>query len=288
MGASGARRAWLRGSGGVGLLALTGVPYRANSPSMRTPTFPAQALESLFHEQTIVTLEQLRDALGDPARSTVFRKLGELEYLSSYSHRGKYYTLRSIARFSAQGLWSCRSVWFSQFGTLLDTAQALVTSSRTGYTAAELRAILHVKTKHALAQLVRSRRLSRESMGSVYVYFSSDNKGARQQQQRRLAQAGRSSAALIVTNPDLATEEAKAMILLFYSLLDEKQRRLYAGLESLKLGHGGDVHIASLLEIDPHTVARGRQELLAGEVDPGRVRAKGGGRPSQEKKRRTW
>jgi len=255
---------------------------------MRTPTFPAQALESLFHEQTIVTLEQLRDALGDPARSTVFRKLGELEYLSSYSHRGKYYTLRSIARFSAQGLWSCRSVWFSQFGTLLDTAQALVTSSRTGYTAAELRAILHVKTKHALAQLVRSRRLSRESMGSVYVYFSSDNKGARQQQQRRLAQAGRSSAALIVTNPDLATEEAKAMILLFYSLLDEKQRRLYAGLESLKLGHGGDVHIASLLEIDPHTVARGRQELLAGEVDPGRVRAKGGGRPSQEKKRRTW
>jgi len=253
---------------------------------MRTPKFTTQALRQLFREKRIVTLEQLRDALGDPARSTVFRKLGELEYLSSYSHRGKYYTLRSIARFSAQGLWSCHAVWFSRFGNLLETAEALVGSSRMGFTAAELRAVLHVKTKHALAQLVGSDRLGRESIDSVYVYFSADRKVARRQREKRLTQAERSSAALIVANPDLATEEAKAMILLFYSLLDEKQRRLYAGLESLKLGHGGDSHIASLLEIDPHTVARGRQELLSGEVDPGRVRAKGGGRPSQEKKRR--
>ena len=253
---------------------------------MRNPKFSADALSRLFQQETMVTLDQLRAALGHPARSTVFRKLGQLEYLSSYSHRGKYYTLRSIARFGPQGLWSCRSVWFSRFGNLLDTAQALIESSRIGFTAAELRAVLHVKTKHALAQLVRSGRLRRTSVESVYVYFSPDREVRRRQQERRMAQAGRWSAALVVANPDLATEEAKAMILLFYGLLDEKQRRLYAGLESLKLGHGGDAHIASLLEIDPHTVARGRQELLAGEIDPGRVRSEGGGRPSQEKKRR--
>lgn len=252
---------------------------------MRTAQFTAEALSQLFHEESIVTLDQLRTALGQPGRSTLFRKLGELEYLSSYSHRGKYYTLRSIARFGPQGLWSCRSVWFSRFGNLLDTAQALVESSRTGFTAAELRAVVHVKTKHALAQLVRSDRLRRESIDAVYVYFARNRAVARRQQEKRTAQAGRSSAALIVANPDLAIEEAKATILLFYGLLDEKQRRLYAGLESLKLGHGGDVHIASLLGIDPHTVARGRQELLAGEIDPERVRVKGGGRPSQEKKR---
>ena len=253
---------------------------------MRTPTYSAQALSELFRQEKILTLEQLKAALGNPARCTVFRKLGELEYVSSYSHRGKYYTLRSIARFTAQGLWSCRAVWFSRFGNLLDTAVALVESSRTGYTAAELRAVLHVKTKHALAQLVHSGELRRKTMDSVYVYLSSDRKAALRQQKTRLAQAGQSSAALIVANPDLAAEEAKATILLFYSILDEKQRRLYAGLESLKLGRGGDLHIASLLGIDPHTVARGRQELLAGEVNAGQVRMTGGGRPSQEKKRR--
>jgi hypothetical protein len=29
-------------------------------------------------------------------------------------------------------------------------------------------------------------------------------------------------------------------IVVFYSLLDERQRRLYAGLEATKIGHGGD------------------------------------------------
>jgi hypothetical protein len=98
---------------------------------------------------------------------------------------------------------------------------------------------------------------------------------------------GRQSfAALIVKNPKLAEEEAKATILLFCSILDEKQRRLYAGLESLKLGHGGDVHIASLLGMDPHTVARGRQELMGGELDSEGLRTEGGGRLPQEKKLR--
>jgi hypothetical protein len=38
----------------------------------------------------------------------------------------------------------------------------------------------------------------------------------------------------------VSPDELKAAILLFYSLLDEQQRRLFAGLESIKLGQGGD------------------------------------------------
>ena len=72
-----------------------------------------------------------------------------------------------------------------------------------------------------------------------------------------------------------------------FSLLDERQRRLYAGLESQKFGHGGDRKIADLLGLDVHTVARGRRELFSGDVDPERVRRQGGGRKAVEKKRRT-
>ena len=82
----------------------------------------------------------------------------------------------------------------------------------------------------------------------------------------------------------LSPEELKAGIVLFYSLLDEQQRRLYAGLESLKLGHGGDQQLAQFLGLDAHTVARGRQELLAQNVAFERVRKAGGGRKSMEKK----
>jgi hypothetical protein len=81
-------------------------------------------------------------------------------------------------------------------------------------------------------------------------------------------------------------EEMRAAIVLFFSLLDEKQRRLYAGLEALKTGRGGDAQIADLLGLDVGSVARGRQDLLHQEVERERVRKPGGGRKSLEKKRR--
>ncbi len=74
---------------------------------------------------------------------------------------------------------------------------------------------------------------------------------------------------------------------LFYSLLDEQQRRLYAGLESFQEGHGGDRHWAQALGWEGETVARGRRELLSGQVQRGRVRRPGGGCPPVEKKHRT-
>jgi len=281
---------WVIGINGllkVRILALTIAIIKANILIMNTPKYHLQALKQFFDRHKIATLDQLRETLGSPARCTVFRKLGELQYLSSYSHRGKYYTLKSIARFSGQGLWGFHSVWFSRFGNLLQTAQAFVHHSDAGYSAAELKDILQVKTKHALTQLVRDGRLERETFDSVYVYLSAQKDVTSRQIEARKALLQQSPASLIVSNPDLATDEAKALLILFCSMLNEKQRRLYAGLESLKLGHGGDAHIASILGIDPHTVAKGRKELM--EVDltaTDRVRAPGAGRPSQEKKRR--
>ena len=68
-------------------------------------------------------------------------------------------------------------------------------------------------------------------------------------------------------------------------MLDEKQRRLYAGLESLKLGYGGDQQIARFIGMDPHTVAKGRRELIAQDVELDSVRKAGGGRMPVGKKR---
>lgn len=269
------------------ILALTNIIIKANSLIMNTPKYHLQALMQFFDRHKIATLDQLQQALGNPARCTVFRKLGDLQYLSSYSHRGKYYTLKSIARFSEQGLWSFRSVWFSRFGNLLQTCQAFVHHSDAGYSAGELKDILQVKTKHALTQLVRNGRLVRERFDSMYIYLSVQNEAASLQIQARRALLQQSPASLIVANPDLATDEAKAILVLFCSMLNEKQRRLYAGLESLKLGHGGDAHIASILGMDPHTVAKGRKELMDADLTAtDRLRAPGAGRPSQEKKRR--
>jgi hypothetical protein len=81
-------------------------------------------------------------------------------------------------------------------------------------------------------------------------------------------------------------DELRASIVLFFSMLDEQMRRLYAGLEALKTGRGGDTRIADLLGLDVGTVARGRRELLSQDVEVDRVRRAGGGRKAVEKKRR--
>jgi len=265
-------------------IALDFGPRSDNIDIMNTQHFSAQSLQVFLRGHKIATMSELRSALGNPCTRTVFRKLDSLQYQSSYSHRGRYYTLPSIAEFDALGLWTCRSVWFSRFGNLLDTAQCVVERSATGYTAAELTDILHVECKHTLSALVQRTRLVRERIETRYVYFAP--KRAEHVQQRRARQSHRASMSLLVANPDLAVEEAKAAIMLFLATLNERQRRLYAGLESLKTGHGGDDHIAQLFGLDRHTVARGRDELLSDLPPIEGIRRSGGGRPSVKKKAR--
>ncbi len=76
----------------------------------------------------------------------------------------------------------------------------------------------------------------------------------------------------------------------FLSRLDEQQRRWYVGLESKKIGHGGDTLLAKITGMDVETIRRGRQEL---EKDlrnrsPERIRSEGGGRPRVEKKTHSY
>lgn len=250
---------------------------------MNTQHFLADGLQNHLRENQIATIAELDDALGAPCVRTVYRKLKDIGYLASYSHRGQYYTLPSIAVFDADGLWGCRSVWFCKFGNLLATAQAFVERSSCGHTAAELTETLHVQCKHALGKLVQRGRLMRERIENSYVYFTSERLRRNRQQLQR--QSHRASLSLLAETRNLSVEEAKAAIVLFFSTLDERQRRLYAGLESLKTGNGGDAYIARMFGLDRHTVARGRAELLSDTSLLRGARQGGGGRLLVEKKR---
>src|SRR5664280_622354 len=230
-------------------------------------------------------MPELKLALGTQVDVTVFRKLKQLAYRTSYSHRGSYYTLDETAHFDQSGLWSFQSVWFSRQGTLLDTAQAFVENSQAGHFAEELDHLLHVGTKEPLLRLVQLERIARESVEGLYLYCSM-NPILRERQllARRVLQA-EPSLATGLADVESMSDELQAAIVLFSSMLNEKQRRLYAGLESLKLGYGGDQRIAAFIGMDPHTVAKGRRELLVQDMETDRVRKVGGGRRPLEKKR---
>jgi hypothetical protein len=73
------------------------------------------------------------------------------------------------------------------------------------------------------------------------------------------------------------------------AMLDERRRRLFAGLLAEQHGHGGVVWVAAITGLSRTTIRRGLVELRgdAGEAT-GRTRRRGGGRPRLEKKRPRW
>ena len=253
---------------------------------MRPTSFDPSVLRQHLRRNKIADLPELKRVLGTDTDLTVFRKLKQLQYLASYTHRGRFYTLPEIAHFDDRGLWSHEGVWFSRHGTLLATLETFVNQSPNGYYAHELADALHAEVQQPLRHLVELQRLVRMEVESQFLYTASEPVPRRKQMlARRSAQA----VPVAVHSADLqaSPHELKAAILLFYGLLDEQQRRLFAGLESIRLGHGGDTLLGDFLGLDVHTVARGRQQLLDQNVVSGRSRRTGGGRTPAEKKRPT-
>src|SRR6266852_4092561 len=78
--------------------------------------------------------------------------------------------------------------------------------------------------------------------------------------------------------------EIEQLLRQYSQSLSEKDRRRFAALEAITLGHGGTHSIAKVLAYDPHTVRDSLRELTQLPDDPAgrRVRKPGGGRKKTE------
>src|SRR5207245_4123738 len=70
----------------------------------------------------------------------------------------------------------------------------------------------------------------------------------------------------------------------YYQSLSEKDRRRFAAVEAIKLGHGGIRYIANVLGCDPHTAKERMREIKQLPADPAehRVRKPAGARTKTE------
>lgn len=78
----------------------------------------------------------------------------------------------------------------------------------------------------------------------------------------------------------------------FYDTLSEKDKRRYAAIEALKLGHGGTVYISQVLGCSRKTITKGINELEGLPDNSGlklnkRIRKPGGGRKKYNEKKQT-
>ncbi len=75
------------------------------------------------------------------------------------------------------------------------------------------------------------------------------------------------------------SKKVETLMKIHYDSLNEKDKRRYAAVETLKLGWGGKQYIIGILNVDPKTISRGIEELKEGlEITADRIRKEGGGR----------
>jgi hypothetical protein len=142
-------------------------------PTMPADSKPQQQLVALFIHQPCWMIEPLAAELGYSVPSTR-RFLAETGYFSSFTHNGKWYTLRSIPRFGWDGLWFHELIGFSRAGSLPNTLIHLVTRSPAGMTAEQLGVKLHGRCHSVLVQLCRHGKLQRQKLGRSHIYLAAD------------------------------------------------------------------------------------------------------------------
>lgn len=151
------------------------------------------SLREQFKKRRVLEISDIMSFLSTPSRSTAYRHLKRLNYLSSYSHNGRFYILRDQAKFDKEGLYRLGDIGFSEHGTLADTITHIIENSENGKTSSELEHQFHVRVKNTLLNLVKTKQISREKCkGKLFIYLSTE----RAKRQQQLKQRGTSRRAL--------------------------------------------------------------------------------------------
>lgn len=133
-----------------------------------------QALRRLFNRKKVVELKHLFTTLKTHSRMTVFRKLSGIEYLTSYSQAGRYYTLQEISQFDHDGLWQFNGILFSRDGTLKQTVIRMINDAEAGQFHKELQRRLRLRVHNTLAELVEKKQIDRLILRGEFLYINVD------------------------------------------------------------------------------------------------------------------
>jgi len=150
------------------------------------PRIDAQKkLENFIKSRRVVEMRDLFEVVQSTSRMTVFRRLSGIEYLCSYTHAGRYYTLFDIARFDSDGIWFYDDIGFSQNGSLKNAVTYLVHNGDTGKFHSDLERQLRVRVHNVLLDLVRSKQIKRTKFEGQYLYLSTDKARSTEQIEQR-------------------------------------------------------------------------------------------------------
>jgi len=138
---------------------------------MGTINSKTTAVNKLFNKEKCLTIRAIGRELecSDRSAQRLLRKLG---YYSSFTHNGKWYTLKHIPEFDGDGLWFYQEIGFSKCRNLTSTILHLVENSVKGLTASDLSSRLSPSCPPVLNKIYKASKLNRVKTKCGFVYIS--------------------------------------------------------------------------------------------------------------------
>lgn len=115
---------------------------------------------------------------------SVRRGLKQIGYFRSYTHNGKWYTLRDSPQFNRDGLWHHKNIGFSEYGSLIATIVRLVARSPSGLSARDLGQKLEHPCHALLTSLHKTQVLDRVRVAGEFRYLATEEPTNRRQREQ--------------------------------------------------------------------------------------------------------
>jgi len=160
----------------------------------------------------------------DYALISVRRLLKRIGYFRSYTHNGKWYTLRDSPQFNRDGIWHHKNIGFSKHGSLIATIAHLVARSPAGLSARDLAQKLQHPCHAVLTHLHQDHVLDRIKVAGQFRYLATEEQINRRQREQAavspapgpLTSLGTQAAVWVlvehIKNPGLSFEQMAARL----------------------------------------------------------------------------
>jgi len=204
---------------------------------------PAKRLEQLFHRRKCWMLAELAKGL-DYALITVRRLLNQIGYFRSYTHNGKWYTLRTSPEFNRDGIWHHRGIGFSKHGSLTATIIHLAARSPAGLSARELADKLDHPCHAVLTNLHKNGELDRIQAGGEFRYLSTQQPMNRRQREQSAVEQPPGPPAVLSTQAAVFVliDHIKNPVLSFPQIAANVQKQHHIAVAAESIGRFFDEH----------------------------------------------
>lgn len=156
---------------------------------MRPITIEPKKIEEYLRDHGPTNTQELLEKF-QCSHATLYVKLKDVSYISSCNKNGKYHALSEIAKYNRDGLWCCRGIVFSKWGTIKETIQHLIDSSEAGMSSSELSSFLKTKVTPQLVAAVKEKKIVRIRYGRHQIYYSTYLKKKQHQIEKRKMMIG--------------------------------------------------------------------------------------------------